>query len=259
MTLYNKIGTNYSIHRKADSRIVEVAYSLLDSPNQGIIAEIGAGTGNYSNAIAEKGITVYAIEPSLKMVLQSIQHPRVKWIRGKAEQIPLSNNSVNEILIICALHHFHSLERAAIEFDRITKTGPIVILTFDPRQSEAFWLKDYFPSIWEDAFIVFDCIDSVANKIAINNWTYEIVPFLLPDDLKDRFMASCWKFPEKSFDKQLRDSMSAFTLADPISVENGIQKLKNDLITKLWDKKYGAIRNRNEIDLGYLFIKLTKN
>lgn len=71
-------------------------------------------------------------------------------------------------------------------------------------------------------------------------------------------MASCWKFPEMYLDKQLRDSMSAFALADPLYVDNGIKKIENDLLSHSWDEKYGTIRDRKEIDLGYRFIRLTK-
>jgi hypothetical protein len=77
MTVYNEIGKGYSIHRQADSRIVESIYQLLDLPANSCVIDVGAGTGNYSNAIAEKGHIVYAVEPSIEMRLQATYHPNV--------------------------------------------------------------------------------------------------------------------------------------------------------------------------------------
>lgn len=90
--IYSNIGENYSLHRKADQRIVDTLYFLLGLPNKSVVADIGAGSGNYSNAIANKGHLVYAIEPSVKMLSQANFHCNVKWIQSTAEQIPIRNN-----------------------------------------------------------------------------------------------------------------------------------------------------------------------
>jgi ubiquinone/menaquinone biosynthesis C-methylase UbiE len=88
MTLYNFIGEDYNATRQADERIVAKLISLLDLPTGSTIADIGAGTGNYSNAIAQQGYQVIAIEPSELMQRQQKPHPDVSWITASAEQIP---------------------------------------------------------------------------------------------------------------------------------------------------------------------------
>lgn len=44
---YNTIGKGYSKYRQPDTRIVDLLYSLLNLPSDSVIADIGAGTGNY--------------------------------------------------------------------------------------------------------------------------------------------------------------------------------------------------------------------
>ena len=44
---------------------------LLDLPADASIADIGAGTGNYANALAAAGYRVQAIEPSATMRAQA--------------------------------------------------------------------------------------------------------------------------------------------------------------------------------------------
>jgi precorrin-6B methylase 2 len=55
MILYNSIGKQYNFTRKADPRIVDQIINLLNLPPKSLIADVGAGTGNYSNALAGKG------------------------------------------------------------------------------------------------------------------------------------------------------------------------------------------------------------
>jgi ubiquinone/menaquinone biosynthesis C-methylase UbiE len=119
--IYNQIGDHYSVHRKADQRIVDTIFRLLGLAANDKLADIGAGTGNYSNAIADKGHLVYAIEPSKKMIAQARYHHNVKWVIGTAEHIPIKRNAVDGVFVTLAMHHFQSIESASLEFDRICK------------------------------------------------------------------------------------------------------------------------------------------
>jgi ubiquinone/menaquinone biosynthesis C-methylase UbiE len=94
MTLYDAIGKEYNNTRKPDRRIVNRLVELLDLPSGSLIADIGAGTGSYSNALADRGYRVIAIKPSLVMQHQAIRHPNVSWIEAVAKQISLPDNRV---------------------------------------------------------------------------------------------------------------------------------------------------------------------
>jgi ubiquinone/menaquinone biosynthesis C-methylase UbiE len=258
-TLYDEIGKQYQGHRSADQRIVKAITHLLDLPGKSGIADIGAGTGNYSNALAHSGFKVYAVEPSTEMRSQAVQNENVIWLEGTAESIPLPDYSVDGIVVILALHHFSSLEKALPEFSRICPHGPVVIFSFDPRESEDFWLQEYFNDIWLHTFTHFPPIDELARSIAkAARRPAEIHTFLLPHDLSDRFMAAGWNKPELYLNAQIRKSMSGFALADPARVEQGRQRLKTDLKSGIWDKKFGHLRQRKHFDAGYRFVKLKK-
>lgn len=77
MTLYDSIGSDYNSTRKPDSRIVEQLINLLELPTGSIVADVGAGTGNYSYALANLGYQVIAIEPSQVMQRQRQHHPQI--------------------------------------------------------------------------------------------------------------------------------------------------------------------------------------
>ncbi|WP_242054014.1 methyltransferase domain-containing protein [Nostoc sp. FACHB-888] len=112
MPIYNSIGQQYSKTRVTDQRIVNTLVNLLNLPKDSIIADIGAGTGGYSLALANQGFIVNAIEPSVVMQKQAKEHPQIKWFTGYAENLPLPDKSVDGLISILAIHHFVHLEKA---------------------------------------------------------------------------------------------------------------------------------------------------
>lgn len=253
--LYDIIGKGYSVYRRADSRIVEAITNLLNIPECSIIADIGAGTGNYSNALADKGFRVIAIEPSCMMMNQSVKNKKVSWLEGVAENIPLPDASVDAVVSVLANHHFSSEEKALAEINRICPKGPVVWFTFDPRKAHNVWFAEYFPEIWADAYRIFQPIDDLVNLfIRITGKLANKYVFELPPDLKDKFMAAYWREPEAYLNEEVRQATSGFALADQDQVKRGIEKLKKDLADGTWLRKFGNVLELSSIDWGYRFI-----
>ncbi len=253
--IYNKIGQSYHRYRQADDRLTQALSHHLNLESSGIIADIGAGTGNYSRALADQCLIVKAIEPSVVMQAQAPDHPRVEWFQGQSEQLPLANDSVDGMVVGLALHHFETPISALQEMGRVCAQGPIVILTFDPRQIESPWFADYFPHLWNAVFDVFPPLAEVAGWVqAQTSRGITIHPFPLPFDLQDHFMAAGWQRPELYLDSEIRAGMSGFALADQTQVEKGLQKLHEDLRNGQWDNQNGGLRDLDYLDMGYRFI-----
>lgn len=208
MPIYNSIGQQYSTTRIRDPRIVKTLIDLLNLPKGSIIADIGAGTGGYSLALANQGFSVYAVEPSSVMRSQAQEHPQVKWFTGYAEAIPLPDNSVDGVISILTIHHFSNLEKAFQEMHRIVKAGSIILLTFDIRLAQKIWLYDYFPWLGSDALRL-QPLNELANLIQVNTTRrVEAIPFLLPYDLSDLFAAAAWRRPELYLQPEVRAGIS---------------------------------------------------
>lgn len=253
--IYDSIGRSYSRSRQADPRIVARISALLSLPHGARIADIGAGTGNYSNGLANVGFQVNAVEPSAEMRVQAKAHTGVLWFEGTAEALPLPDDSVDGVVSTLASHHFTSLPRAAREMYRICPKGHIVIFTMDPRESDDLWFSDYFPEIRQRDFEIFAPVDELAAVLVdMKGWQTAISPFLLPHDLIDHFMYAGWSRPELYLDETFRANTSGFALADPAVVEEGLARLQNDLESGTWDKKHGHLRQKDAFDAGFRFI-----
>ena len=252
MTLYNSIGQNYNLTRRADWRIVDRLIDLLDLPTGSTIADVGAGTGNYSNAIAQRGYRIIAIEPSEVMQSQKPAHPNVSWLSATAESISLPDDAVDGAVIMLALHHFDDLHLGIKEIDRIVTRGKIVIFAFEQSKIPEFWLTNYFPSFISDTLNTLPNTREIARTInRITHREVEIVPFALPTDLQDLFAAAGWCKPEIYLDRKVRNGISTFGKMSIEELKVGIDNLSKDLNNGVWQEKYGYLQQQNSYDAGY--------
>lgn len=253
--IYDEIGAGYVHGRCADQRLANALLNLLAVPPGSILAEIGAGTGNYSRAVADAGMNIVAVEPSIVMRGQAEEHSNVEFREGVAESIPLPDNSVAGVFSILAFHHFMEPKKALREMRRVCPNGPIVLFTFDPRKIEKPWFADYFPKVWADCFDFFPPIEQVKAAIhSLTNGPVDSIPFELPSDMEDLFAGAVWNRPELYLDERIRSGISSFTLANPIDIRDGVARLNADLKSGLWDKKHGWLRNEKTLDVGYRFV-----
>ncbi len=254
--IYDTIGQSYISTRRPDPRIVDALVSQLALPKGSILADIGAGTGNYTNALADRGFRIHAVEPSAIMREQATAHPNVTWHEGTAEDLPLSDASVQGVISTLAIHHFSDFGQSVREMNRVAGNGPLVFFTFDYRQVDRLWLGDYFPALWEDAVHSLPPLSDLAFKVKdVTSRSVEIAPFLLPPDLVDMFLAAGWQQPQVYLNPDVRAGMSIFQFSDPRGVEQGLERLSRDLEEGRWDQQYGWLRSVPEIDAGYRFLR----
>jgi ubiquinone/menaquinone biosynthesis C-methylase UbiE len=116
------------------------------------VLDLGAGTGRFTPALAhEFGGPVYGVEPAQKMraiAEAAAAHPAVTYMEGRAESIPLSEASVDLVLMYLSFHHVQDRRAAASEIARVLRPGGRVLMrsTFSDRICELEWMR-YFPRV----------------------------------------------------------------------------------------------------------------
>ncbi|MHB1483361.1 MAG: class I SAM-dependent methyltransferase [Saccharofermentanales bacterium] len=103
-------------------------------PSGSVFADIGAGTGKFTVKLAERGYSVFAVEPNADMRAQLAitlaPFPNAKIINGTDEATTLSAHSVDIITVAHALHWFN-LGAFRTECHRIIRPGGLVIAIYN--------------------------------------------------------------------------------------------------------------------------------
>jgi SAM-dependent methyltransferase len=102
--------------------IIDAILNGLGDPESLVGADIGAGTGISSRLLADRGVSVLAIEPNAAMRDASKPHPRVSFHDGTAEATKLPESSVDLVTCFQAFHWMRQ-EEALREFARILRPG----------------------------------------------------------------------------------------------------------------------------------------
>ncbi|MEM9243941.1 MAG: class I SAM-dependent methyltransferase [Pseudomonadota bacterium] len=115
--------------------------------NDKIIADIGSGTGIFSQQLLRLGLKVFAIEPNKAMrefaEQQLTDDANFVSINGAAEQTTLLDDSVDVISVATAFHWFDR-QACRKEFKRILRDEGYVLLFWNLRLPElALVLQDY--------------------------------------------------------------------------------------------------------------------
>ena len=254
MTLFDTIGDTYDDTRHADKRIVARLVKLLNLGVGSEIADVGAGTGNYSVALADAGFQIRAIEPSPVMRHHARTHADVQWLEGSAEHIPLGDASVEGVVSTLAVCHFTNIQKALAEMARISRSSSVVIFTCDSDVGKRTWLYEYFPFFW-NPFEQLPSASQLAGMLGdATDCKTDVEAFPLPPDLRDNFAGAAWRHPRRYLDEGYRANISSFHKTKPESVAQAIRRLTEDLNSGLWKESYGAVLALAELDAGYRFV-----
>lgn len=168
--------------------------SHVDAASVHAILDLGCGTGRFSEALACRfDAQVLAIDPSKKMLEQARgkqRDPRVSYLLGSGESIPLDSNSVDLIYMSMIFHHFSDPQLAARECRRVLREGGTAFMrTGTQERIPSYPYVPFFPasrpimdavlptsSFIQDVFVAagfrFVKLDVITQTIAPNHMVY---------------------------------------------------------------------------------------
>jgi SAM-dependent methyltransferase len=234
--LYDTIGVDYSALRRPDPRIAAAIHAHLEDAAS--LLNVGAGAGSY-----EPGhLKVTAVEPSAAMIRQRPRGDAVV-VRAVAEDLPFADKSFDASMAILTVHHWSDVRKGLREMRRVTR-GKIIILTFDPLASN-FWLLDYLPELATldqqqmPGMADFETVLGPVQRIALP----------IPHDCADGILCAYWRRPAAYLDPKVRRSISSFWKIGDVS--EPLQRLKDDLQSGEWERKYSRFLDQESCDFGY--------
>jgi SAM-dependent methyltransferase len=236
---YDRMGIDYSRVRRADPRIEAAIWGALGDARR--VLNVGAGAGSYEPRDRE----VIAVEPSPVMIAQRPPQAAAA-IRGVAESLPLEDDSVDATMGVFTMHHWDDVERGLAEVVRVTRER-VVFLTLDLDVTAEMWLcRDYLPEIVEHDRRTFPSIERLRAILAEPR--VEVIP--VPADCSDGFCVALWSRPEAHLDPRVRRASSIWHLLPDGVADAGLDRLRRDLESGEWDRRYGPLRTQAELDIG---------
>lgn len=230
--LYDRLGVNYDVTRRADPYIVDRLAHHLITQRPGQYLDLACGTGNYTQALAKNGINLHGIDRSLVMIVAaSIKGRGVKWYLGDVESLPFKRDSMTGVICTLAVHHFRDIPATFKEVFRVLSNGVFVIFTSTSEQMKGYWLAEYFPEALARSWAQMPTHDYLLESLSSTGFTdisteiYEVA-----DDLQDLFLYSGKHRPYLYLAPSIRSGISTFAnLIDRDELDTGCRRLASDL------------------------------
>ncbi|PKR89828.1 SAM-dependent methyltransferase [Pleomorphomonas diazotrophica] len=230
---YGRIGHSYSAYRQPDPRIAAMIAEALGPART--VLNVGAGAGSYEPLDRE----VTPVEPSASMRAQRPAH-LAPAIDATAEHLPFADDAFDAAMASFTIHQWADLEAGLREVRRVTR-GPVVILTCDPNEVEAFWLSDYAPKVLTTEARRYPSFDRVADGLGT---PVERIAVPIPFDCRDGFNEAYYGRPERLLEPAARLSCSAWSFITPDEADAAVAHLASDLKSGIWDAKYAPLRHQ---------------
>ena len=238
--IYDRIGRGYAATRRPDPRIARRILDALGGAEA--VLNVGAGAGSYE----PDGARVVAVEPSREMIAQRASTAPV--VRAVAGALPFADGSFDAAMAVLTIHHWPDWRAGVAEMRRVAASR-LVFLTWDPEAGAGFWLLGYFPGILELDRRRFPPVEELLAATGGRSH-----PLPVPHDCSDGFLGAWWREPAAYLDAGLRAAMSGFVLLPDAEERRGLARLDADIRSGAWERRHGALREREAIDLGYRLV-----
>jgi ubiquinone/menaquinone biosynthesis C-methylase UbiE len=103
-------------------------FKLLEMPPDGILLDVGGGTGRISQYFLGHAHRIVIADASLGMLNQARQRDLLMKSCSHAERLPFANESIDRIMMVDALHHIHDQSHAVDEMWRVLKPGGRMVI-----------------------------------------------------------------------------------------------------------------------------------
>ena len=170
--LYDRIGVDYTSHRRPDSRIAEAILRELGDART--VVNVGAGAGAYEPSDRR----VFAVEPASTMIGQ---RPRgaPPAIRAHAEALPFADATFDAAMAVLSDHHWADRATGLRELRRVARRA--VVFTWDPsKAAEGSIVRDYLTEFGRRAEVRMS-IEEIAGHLG----GARILPVPVPHDCSE--------------------------------------------------------------------------
>ena len=188
---------------------------------------------------------VVAVEPSVAMVSQRRERSE-RVVRAVAESLPFGDASFDAAMAVLTVHHWSDPTAGLRELRRVARRQ--VVFFFEPLRVHDFWALEYFPEALELPSEQSPPDEALLRSVLE---VRDVVPVLVPPDCEDGFGAAYWARPEAYLDPLVQAGMSWLALLSDDARRQGSERLREDLASGEWRRRFGHLLDLDRFDAGY--------
>ncbi|HEX2594213.1 MAG TPA: class I SAM-dependent methyltransferase [Rhizomicrobium sp.] len=230
---YGAIGKGYAHYRQPEPFIARFILDALGEART--VLNVGAGAGSYEPT--DRDVT--AVEPSAAMRAQRPAHLS-RAIDAVAEALPFADKTFDAAMTTFSVHQWPDLGAGLREIRRVT-TGPIAVMTDDPKALDCFWLSHYAPEVIATEARRYPTVGAIADALG---GAVEVLTVPIPLNCRDGFNEAYYGRPEMLLDPGARLACSAWSFVAPEAVARFERELQRDLDSGVWHERYGHLRTQ---------------
>jgi SAM-dependent methyltransferase len=159
-----------------------------------------------------------------------------------AESLPFDDDAFDAALASVTVHQWADTAKGLAELRRVTR-GPVVVLTFDGDALDTHWLAAYVPELIAAERRRYPPIGELAAAVGRHA---DVRPVPIPIDCVDGFTEAFYARPEMFLDPSVRAAQSSWGFVGEAAIVRGVDRLRADLASGVWDERYGDFRTRPE-------------
>jgi len=219
---YDELADNYDNHRRGGGPYLSRLLALAERRRAGTVLEIGAGTGNNTEAFLDvHPCRLAALEPSGRMAAKGAAKALpAHWLRGSGLHIPLVGGSVGMVYGVYVLHHVPDLDALFAECARVLDGGPAAFVTASTEFIDRHPMNRYFPSFAQVDRARFQSIEAVSAALERAG---------LADVGVERFLARPQPIGHEYVEKVANHFISTYALLPPDEYAEGLEQLRSDV------------------------------
>lgn len=123
---------------ESNKRLIEACIRLARLEPGARVADLGCGSGVFTDLLHRHGLTSVGLDISPKLVaLGRTKYPAVEFLEGDVEHLPFPSSSLDGVLLSGIVHHLPDPARCAGEVFRVLKPGGSFV-AFDPNRLNPF-------------------------------------------------------------------------------------------------------------------------
>ena len=219
---YDKLADNYDKHRRGAGPYLERLVELAGASGAASVLEVGAGTGNNTQAFLEAyPCRLLALEPSRGMVDKGVAKGiPAHWLRASGLHIPITDRAVGFVYGVYILHYIPDLDALFAECARVLDRGAAAFVTASRAFIDSHPMNRYFPSFAKIDRARFQPVDALTEALKRSGFAHVGV---------ERFVADPQPIGPEYVCKVASKFISTYALLPPDEYAEGLRRLEADV------------------------------